>query len=177
MQKKDESSAPSFRRHLKRRVVNPTRFQRQSMHASWRLMSPRQRLESSLQKDHEDHIAGKGFNSMTHYNLVHKFILLPQTMKIPDVKVAVDKEWKKLETNPAWQLDRVRSKKEVILGAQRDKWKVHFATLVDICHLTNAELEPTFQNTEDESCSEVTFQKTSLEPMQSLLNRARLRPK
>ena len=35
--------------------------------------------------------------------------------------------------------------KEVILEAQRDKRKVHFATLMDICHLKNAELEPKFQ--------------------------------
>ena len=42
-------------------------------------------------------------------------------MKIPDAKAAVDKEWKKLETVPAWQLDNVKSKKEVILEAQRDK--------------------------------------------------------
>ena len=58
---------------------------------------------------------------MTHYNLVHKFILMPQPMKIPDAQAAVDKEWKKLETSPAWQLDRVKSKREVILQAQREK--------------------------------------------------------
>ena len=40
---------------------------------------------------------------MTQYNLVHKFILLPQTMEVPDAKAAVDKEWKKLVTTPAWQ--------------------------------------------------------------------------
>ena len=28
---------------------------------------------------------------------------------------------------------------------ERDKAKVHFATLVDTCHLKNAELEPQFQ--------------------------------
>ena len=39
-----------------------------------------------------DHIAGKGFTSMSHYNLVHKFIPMPQVMKIPDAKAAVDKE-------------------------------------------------------------------------------------
>ena len=36
-------------------------------------------------------------------------------------KAPVDKEWKKLETIPDWQLDKVKSKKEVILEAQRDK--------------------------------------------------------
>ena len=35
--------------------------------------STRQRLESSLPKDHEDHIAGKGYNSMARDNLVHIF--------------------------------------------------------------------------------------------------------
>ena len=49
----------------------------------------------------------------------------PQAMKIPDAKSGVDKEWKKLETIPAWQLDKVKNKKEVILEAQRDKSKVH----------------------------------------------------
>ena len=66
-------------------------------------------------------------------------------MKILDVKAAVDKEWEKLETIPAWQLDKVKSKKEVNLEAQKDKMKVHFATLMDIVHLKNAKLEPKFQ--------------------------------
>ena len=63
-------------------------------------------------------------------------------MKIPDAKAAVDKEWKKLETTAACQWRKVKSKKEVILEAQRDKRKVQFATLMDICHLKNAELGP-----------------------------------
>ena len=57
--------------------------------------------------------AGKGFTSMTHYNLVHEFIPMPQPMKIPDAKATVDKEWKKLETNRAWNLDKVKSKKRM----------------------------------------------------------------
>ena len=67
--------------------------------------STSQSLESSLPKDHVDFIAGKGHNSMTHYKLVHKFIPMLQAMKIPDAKAAVNKEWKKFETIPAWQLD------------------------------------------------------------------------
>ena len=46
--------------------------------------STRTRVESSEPKKHEDHITGKGFTSMSHYNLVHKFPLRPQVMKIPD---------------------------------------------------------------------------------------------
>ena len=35
---------------------------------------------------HEDHIAGIGNNSVQHYNLVQKFIFMPQAMKIPRSK-------------------------------------------------------------------------------------------
>ena len=52
-------------------------------------------------KNHVDHIAGKGFNSMAHHNLVHKFLPMPQAMRIPAAKAAVDKERKKLEMIPA----------------------------------------------------------------------------
>ena len=38
---------------------------------------------------------------MTHHNLVHKFIPMPQAMKIPDAKAAVNKEREKLEKLPA----------------------------------------------------------------------------
>ena len=51
-------------------------------------------------------------------------------LKNPDAKAAMDKEWKKLETIPAWKLEKVQSKKEVVLEAQRDKNNVHFATLM-----------------------------------------------
>ena len=44
----------------------------------------------SMQNHHEDHIAGKGDNSLQHYNLVHKFIPMPQALKIPAAKAAVD---------------------------------------------------------------------------------------
>ena len=97
-------------------------------------------MESSVPSKHKDHIAGKGITSMTHYNFVHKLNPMPQAMK----KIQMQK-WtrngKKLETIPAsMATGKIKSKKEVILEAQRDKKKVHFATLMDICHLKNAEL-------------------------------------
>ena len=66
-------------------------------------------------------------------------------MKIPDAKAAVDKEWKKLETIPARDVIKVKSKKEVIKEIQKNNTKVHFASLMDLCHLKNSELEPQFQ--------------------------------
>ena len=76
--------------------------------------STRMRMGKSLPNHHEDHIAGKGENSLQHYNLVHKFIPMLQVMKTPAAKAAVDKEWEKLEKISAWNLTKVRSKKEVI---------------------------------------------------------------
>ena len=50
---------------------------------------------------------------------MHKFIPMPQDMKIPDAKAAVDKEWKKRETIPAWQVDKVDSKKRGYSGGTK----------------------------------------------------------
>ena len=55
--------------------------------------SKRLRTGESLPNHHEDHIAGNGENSLQHYNLVHKFIVMPQAIKFPAAKAAVDKEW------------------------------------------------------------------------------------
>ena len=55
----------------------------------------RLRMGKSLPNHHQDHFAGKGDNSLQHYNLVHKFIPMPRAMKIPEAKAAVDKEWEK----------------------------------------------------------------------------------
>ena len=107
--------------------------------------STRLRMGKSIPNHHEDHIAGKGDNSLQHYNLVHKFIPMPQAMRIPAAKAAVDKEWEKLEKISAWNLTQVRSKKEVIGEARTTGAKVHFASLMDICHLKNAELEAKHQ--------------------------------
>ena len=67
--------------------------------------STRMRMGNSIPHYHEDHIAGKGANSLQHYNLVHKFIPMPQAMKILAAKAAVDKEWEKLEKISAWNFD------------------------------------------------------------------------
>ena len=61
------------------------------------------RLETIPQRYHEDHIAAKGMNSLSHYKLAHKFIPMPQALKI----------------------------------AKNKGGKVHFASLMDLCHLKN----------------------------------------
>ena len=50
-----------------------------------------------------------------------------------------------MEKISAWNLTKARSKKEVIDEARTKGVKVHFASLMDKCHLTNAELEAKHQ--------------------------------
>ena len=50
-----------------------------------------------------------------------------------------------MEKISAWNLTKVRSKKEVIDEARTKGAKVHFASLMDICHLEHAELEAKYQ--------------------------------
>ena len=51
----------------------------------------------------------------------------------------------KLEKISAWNLTKVRSKKEVIKESRTAGATVHFASLMDICHLKNAKLEAKHQ--------------------------------
>ena len=136
-------------------VVDPTKL-KQDLRLFWKLMNPKDCVRRDfLPNHHEDHIAGKGDDSLQHYNLVHKFIPMPQAMKISAAKAAVDQELEKLENIPAWDMTKVRSEKVVIDEARTKGAKIHFASLMDTCHLKNAELEAKHQNTKVELCSEV----------------------
>ena len=92
------------------------------------------RLEGVPHRYHEDHIPANGINSLNHYNLGLKFIPMPHALKILDTKAALEKIGKN-EKLPAWHLAKVRNKKEVIDEARKRGRKVHFASLMDLCHL------------------------------------------
>ena len=154
--KLETSVAPPLPLKLWRRigwVVDPTKFKQKLSCILEADESTRMRMGISIPHYHEDHIAGKGENSLPHYNLVHKFIPMPQAMKILAGKAAVDKEWEKLDKISAWNLTKVRSKKEVIDEARTSGAKVHFASLMDICHLKNAELEAKQQKIQRSRCT------------------------
>ena len=78
-----------------------------------------------------------------HYSTTIWFtsLFLCLKLKNPAAKAAVDKEWEKLEKFSAWNLTKVKSKKQVIDEARTSGATVHFASLTDIYHLKNAELE------------------------------------
>ena len=57
------------------------------------------RMGNSDFSNHEDHIAGKGENSLQHYNLVHKFILMRQVVKNSSSKSSGGQGMGKIEEN------------------------------------------------------------------------------
>ena len=85
----------------------------------------RDKGKEELDKPHQGRITAKGMNSVIHHCLIHKFILMPQALKIPDAKAAVEQEWGNLEKIPTWQLTKVRNKSEVIAEARNKGRKVH----------------------------------------------------
>ena len=50
-------------------------------------------------------------NSLSHYNLVHKFIPMRQAMKKPDAKATVEKEWEKTRENTGMAADESQKRK------------------------------------------------------------------
>ena len=106
--------------------------------------STRMRMGNSEPSNHEDHIAGKGENSLEKKK-VHKFIPMPQAMKMSCSKGSSGQEWEKLEKISAWNLTKVKSKKQVIEEARTSGAKGSFCIIMDICHLKNAELEAKHQ--------------------------------
>ena len=111
----------------------------------------RVRLEGVARRDHKDHISAKGINSLNHYNLVHKFIPMPQALKMRMQR----RQWKnnvKNGENPGVAADKSQKQKEVIEEARNKGKKVHFASLMGpLCHLKNSEMEPQYQKVQRQS--------------------------
>ena len=80
--------------------------------------SMRIRLEGVPHRYHEDHIAAKGINSLSHDNLLHMFIPMLQASKNSRCKGTRGKIMVKLERIPARQQAEVRNKKR---GDRRSK--------------------------------------------------------
>ena len=105
----------------------------------------RPRLEGAGHKSHQDHITAKGMILLLIIVLCTNSFRFLQHYEIQMQRRQWIKKWEKLKKIPAWQLTKVRNKKEVIDEARTKGRKVHFASLMALCHLKNSELEPQFQ--------------------------------
>ena len=112
---------------------------KQDLHVFWKLVNLQDCVWENLYQIIMKTILQEGRdNSLQHYNLVHRNLFLCLKLKkIPAAKAAADKEWEKFEKISAWNLTKVRSKKEVTDEARTSGAKVHFASLMDECHLKN----------------------------------------
>ena len=133
--------------------------------------SMRIRMEGAPHRYHEDHIAGKGMNSPSHCNLVHKFIPMPQAMKIPDAKAAVEKKGK-TRKNPGMAADESQKQK------RGDRWSKEWVKKKKkMRHRWNSVIlrirswNRNFRNTKVELYFEVTLWKMIQDRMQYLLNK------
>ena len=102
-------------------------------------------MESSFPKDHEDHIAERSFSSSSHFSLVHKFCSCAASDEDSECESSSGERTGEAGKVAGVAIDQVKSKKEVILEAQKEKRTVHVATLMDSCHLKNVELETKYQ--------------------------------
>ena len=133
--------------------------------------STRLRMGESLPNHNAEHFAGKGDNSLQHYNLVHKIYSNASSSEDTAAKAAVDKEWEKLEKIPAWNLTKVWNKSEVIGDAGTKGAKVHFASLMDIVIYRMLNWRQSTKNTKVELYSEVILWKMILDLTQYSLNK------
>ena len=67
-------------------------------------------MGKSIPHYHEDHIAGKGENSLQNYNLVHKFIPMPQSYENSCSKSSGGQGMGKLDKISARNLTKARRK-------------------------------------------------------------------
>ena len=146
-------------------------------HVSLKSSSPPNKHSRTQYRDDEDHIAEGAYNSLSQMNLARNLIPVRQAIKILDAKAAVDKELEKLEELPAWHLTKVKSEKEVIEKAEEKDRTVHFATLLDLFHRKNSELEPRVQKNKGRVVHRGDVVKTTLFLMLSSRNRSRRRCK
>ena len=152
---------------MERPVARPM-ISNQNLPVSWKPVNPQDCVRKNLPNYQEDHIAGKGDNSLQHYNLVHNFFLIAQAMKIPAAKAAVDKESEKLEKILAWDQTKFRSKSQV-QGRRAQKFILpHWWTSV-IWKMLN--WRQSTKNAKVELCTVVILWKMFLDLMQYSLNK------
>ena len=129
--------------------------------------STRLRMEESLPNYHEDHFVGKGekFTATLQFGTQNLFLCL--------------KPWRFPQQKQRWIKNRRNWKRFRRGDLTKDRWskdeggaKVHFASLMDICHLKNARIGSKAQkNTKVELYSEAILWRMILDLTQHLQNK------
>ena len=116
-----------------RRFVNPTRSKTNHACIVEAHEPTRQRLESSLPKGHEDHIAGRGDTPILLTIWLTSLFLCLKRWKFRMRKQQWTRNWRSLRRPPgSWRKSKARRR---LFWKHKEKNEVDIATLVDICHL------------------------------------------
>ena len=108
-----------------------------NLRVSWMPVNPQECVLKNLYRNIMRTILHEKGTIHCNITIGYTIFPVPEAMKIPAAKAAVDKEWEKLEKIPARDITKVKNKSEVIDEARTKGIKVHFASLMDICHLEN----------------------------------------
>ena len=80
------------------------------------------RFERTLPKYQEDHIAEKGFKSLSHHNFGAQ-VCSSAASDDNFGSGSSGGQWEELGKSPAWQVSKVRRPKEIILETQKREWQ------------------------------------------------------
>ena len=117
-----------------------------SLHVSWKPVNPQECVWRNLYRIIMRTILQE--KGTLHYNIAIWYTSLFRCLKLSKFQMQRrqwSNFWKNWRKIPAWQLTKVRNKKEVIQEARNEGRKVQFASLMNLCHLKNAELEAKHQ--------------------------------
>ena len=120
-----------------------------SLHVSWKPVNPQECVWRNLYRIIMRTILQE--KGTFHYNITIWYTSLFRCLKLSKFQMQRrqwSNFWKNWRKIPAWQLTKVRNKKEVIEEARNKGRKVRFASLMDLCHLQNSELELQYQKYE-----------------------------
>lgn len=138
----DDSSGPTAHEHSSGQTATNSSGQTascgtQGTNLLMRSTSPSS--QNTRSKSHHEKLPTIGYVSPAYFNLIHKPIEIPEAMKIPGARKALDKEWDKLHAK-AWGLNSVQEKSDIEEWSKRTGQEVHFANILELVHEKHAEL-------------------------------------
>ena len=107
--------------------------------------STRMRMGNSIPHHHEDHITGETWKFITALQFGSQIYSSASSYENSCSESSGGQGMGKIGENFGMELGKSQNKKELIDEARTSGAKVHFASLMDICHLKNAELEAKHQ--------------------------------
>ena len=102
----------------------------------------RPKIKTKTNRAHRDRLSKAFVASPEYFSLVHTPLSIPEAMKIPKAKQALNDEWQALFELKAFDFASVQPKHKVIADARKNGTKVHFGGIMELCSEKHSELPP-----------------------------------